>query len=41
MYQLAITFDNRYWEQNRKRDRLQNTEKDAADSHNQKQGKMT
>jgi len=37
MYQLAITFDNRYWERNRKRDRLRNMEKDAADSHNQKQ----
>jgi len=40
MYQLAITFDNRYWEQNRERDRLRNTEKDATDSHNQKQGRM-
>jgi len=40
MYQLAITFDNRYWERNHERDRLQNTEKDAADSHNQKQGRM-
>ena len=34
MYQLAIIFDNRYWERNRKRDHLRNTEKDAADSHN-------
>ena len=41
MYQLAITFDNRYWERNRERDRLRNTEKDAADSHNRKQGRMT
>jgi len=41
MYQLAITFDNRYWEQNYKRDRLCNTEKEAADSHHRKQGKMT
>ena len=41
MYQLAITFDNCYWERNRKRDRFRNTEKDAADSHNQRQGKMT
>jgi len=40
MYQLAITFDNRYWERNHERDRLQNTEKDAADSHNRKQGRM-
>jgi len=40
MYQLAITFDNRYWEWNHKRDRLRNTEKDAADSHNWKQGRM-
>jgi len=40
MYQLAITFDNRYWERNRERDRLRNTEKDAADSHNWKQGRM-
>jgi len=41
MYQLAITFDNRYWERNRERDRLRNTEKDAADSHNRKQEKTT
>jgi len=41
MYQLAITFDNHYWEQNRERDRLQNTEKDTADSHNRRQGKTT
>jgi len=41
MYQLAITFDNRYWERNRERDRLQNMEKDAADSHNRRQGKTT
>jgi len=34
MYQLAITFDNRYWERNRERDHFRNTEKDAADSHN-------
>jgi len=40
MYQLAITFDNCYWERNCERDRLQNTEKDAADSHNWKQGRM-
>ena len=41
MYQLAITFDNRYWERNCKRDRFWNTEKDAADSHNRRQGKTT
>ena len=41
MYQLAITFDNCYWERNRERDCLWNTEKDAADSHNRKQEKMT
>jgi len=41
IYQLAITFDNRYWEQNRKQDRFRNTEKEAADSHHQKQGRMT
>ena len=40
MYQLAIIFDNRYWERNRERDRLRNTEKDAADSHNWKQGRI-
>jgi len=40
MYQLAITFDNRYWERNREKDRLRNTEKNAADSHNRKQGRM-
>jgi len=33
MYQLAITFDNHYWEQNCKQDRFHNTEKKAADSH--------
>ena len=33
MYQLAITFDNRYWERNRERNRFRNTEKEAADSH--------
>jgi len=41
MYQLAITFNNCYWERNRERDRLRNIEKKAADSHHQKQGKMT
>jgi len=41
MYQLAITFDNRYWERNRKQDRFRNTEKEAADSHHRKQGRMT
>jgi len=40
MYQLAIIFDNRYWERNRERDHLRNTEKDAADSHNRKQGRI-
>ena len=40
MYQLAITFNNRYWEQNHKWDHLQNIEKEAADSHYWKQGKM-
>ena len=40
MYQLAITFDNRYWERNRERDRFCNTEKEAADSHHRKQGRM-
>ena len=40
IYQLAITFDNHYWERNCERDRLRNTEKDAADSHNRKQGRM-
>jgi len=33
MYQLAITFNNRYWEQNCERDRFCNMEKEAADSH--------
>jgi len=41
MYQLAITFNNCYWEQNCEQDRLHNTEKEAADSHHWKQGKMT
>jgi len=40
MYQLAITFDNRYWERNRERDRFRNTEREAADSHHRKQGRM-
>jgi len=40
MYQLAITFDNHYWEQNCERDHLWNMEKEAADSHHRKQGKM-
>jgi len=34
MYQLAITFDNRYWERNCKQDHLRNTEKDAAITKN-------
>jgi len=33
MYQLAITFDNCYWEQNCEQDHLRNIEKEAADSH--------
>jgi len=41
MYQLAITFDNRYWERNCKWDHLRNMEKNAADSHNRRQGKTT
>jgi len=40
MYQLAITFDNRYWERNHERDCFHNTEKEAADSHHRKQGRM-
>ena len=40
MYQLAITFDNCYWERNHKWDRFRNTEKEAADSHYWKQRKM-
>jgi len=40
MYQLAITFDNRYWERNCERDRFHNTEKEAADSHHWKQDRM-
>jgi len=40
MYQLAITFDNRYWERNRKRDCFHNTEKETADSHHRKQDRM-
>ena len=41
MYQLAIIFDNYYWERNREQDRFRNTEKEAADSHHRKQGRMT
>jgi len=33
MYQLAIIFDNRYWERNHERDRFHNMEKEVADSH--------
>jgi len=40
MYQLAITFDNRYWEQNHERDHFRNMEKEAADSHHRKQDRM-
>jgi len=40
MYQLVITFDNRYWERNRERDCFCNTKKEAADSHHRKQGRM-
>jgi len=40
MYQLAITFNNCYWERNHEWDYLQNTEREAADSHHRKQGKM-
>ena len=40
MYQLAITFNNRHWEWNYERDRFWNTEKETADSHNWKQGKI-
>jgi len=40
MYQLVITFDNRYWEWNREWDRFHNMEKEAADSHHWKQGRM-
>ena len=41
MYQLAITFDNHYWERNHKQDCFCNTEKEAADSHHWKQSRMT
>jgi len=40
MYQLAITFDNRYWKWNCKWDHFRNTEKEAADSYHQKQEKI-
>jgi len=40
MYQLAIIFNNCYWERNREWDYLWNIEKETADSHNQKQRKM-
>ena len=40
MYQLAITFDNRYWERNRERNRFCNMEKEAVDSHHRKQSRM-
>jgi len=40
MYQLAITFDNHYWERNREQDRFRNIEKEAADSHHRKQDRM-
>jgi len=40
MYQLAITFDNRYWKWNHEQDRFCNIKKEAADSHHQKQDRM-
>jgi len=40
MYQLAITFDNCYWEQNCEQDHFRNTEKEVVDSHHQKQGRI-
>ena len=40
IYQLVITFNNRYWEWNRERDHFCNTEKEAADSHHRKQSRM-
>ena len=40
MYQLAITFNNRYWKRNHERDHFHNMEKEAADSHHWKQGRM-
>jgi len=33
IYQLAITFDNCYWERNHEQDCFCNMEKEAADSH--------
>ena len=40
MYQLAITFDNRYWKRNCEWNRSCNMEKETADSHYQKQDRM-
>jgi len=41
MYALAMTINHRYWEQDRERHRVRQTEKEALKSHSQKQGKAS
>jgi len=41
MYTLAMTIDHRYWERDRERHRARQVEKEALESHSQKQGKAS
>jgi len=41
MYALAITIDHCYWERDHERHRVRQVEKEALESHSQKQGKAS
>ena len=41
MYALAMTIDHYYWERDHKRHRARQVEKEALESHSQKQGKAS
>jgi len=41
MYALAMTIDHRYWERDRECHRARQAEKEALESHSQKQGKAS
>jgi len=41
MYALAMTIDHRYWKRDRKRHCARQAEKEALESHSQKQGKAS
>ena len=41
MYALAMTIDHRYWERDHERHRARQAEKEALESHSQKQGKAS